>query len=53
MGEIASKYDVTVADIKKWNRLKSNTLPLGNTLKIIKEERVVVNVKKEIKSEEF
>jgi len=53
LGEIASKYDVTVADIKKWNRLKSNTLPLGNTLKIIKEERVVVNVKKEIKSEEF
>lgn len=34
--KIASKYGVDATDIKKWNNLKSNTLPLGRNLKIIK-----------------
>jgi membrane-bound lytic murein transglycosylase D len=50
ISEIASKHDVTVADIKKWNKLKSNNILLGSNLKIIKNERVVATVKKEIKT---
>jgi membrane-bound lytic murein transglycosylase D len=32
---IAHKYDVKVADIKKWNKLKSNALAYGKSLKIV------------------
>ncbi len=32
---IASKYDVDVSDIKKWNKLKSNALAYGKSLKIV------------------
>lgn len=34
MSKIASRYGVTVADIKKWNKLKSNKLRRGQKLKI-------------------
>ncbi|MEE8297955.1 MAG: LysM peptidoglycan-binding domain-containing protein, partial [Thermodesulfobacteriota bacterium] len=34
--EIASKHNVTVADIKEWNNLKSNNLALGKKLTIYK-----------------
>ncbi len=34
IGEIAEKYNVAVADIKKWNKLKSNIVNLGSKLKI-------------------
>ncbi len=34
--EIASKHDVTVANIKKWNNLKSNSLSPGKKLTIYK-----------------
>jgi membrane-bound lytic murein transglycosylase D len=51
LGEIADKYGVSIADVKKWNKLKSNNVPLGKNLKIVKEERVVTTVKKEIKSD--
>lgn len=52
LSEIADKYNVAVADIKKWNRLKSNKAPLGRKLKIVTIERqeVAVNNKKEQKS---
>jgi membrane-bound lytic murein transglycosylase D len=49
LGEIASKYDVSVADIKKWNKLKGNNIGLGDDLKIIKNEKVITTVKKEVK----
>ena len=49
LGEIASKYDVTVAEIKKWNKLKSNSIGLGTTLKIVQNEKVTTTVKKEVK----
>jgi len=39
ISSIASKYGVTVASIKKANRLKSNTLKRGRTIKIIVTER--------------
>jgi membrane-bound lytic murein transglycosylase D len=49
LGSIAGKYDVSVADLKKWNKLKSNNINLGTNLKIVKNERVVTTVKKEVK----
>lgn len=49
ISEIASKYDVSVADIKKWNRLKSNNIMAGTNLKIVKNEKVITTVKKEVK----
>ena len=49
LGEIASKYDVTVAEIKKWNKLKGNSIGLGTTLKIIQNEKVTTTLKKEVK----
>ncbi|WP_281297764.1 LysM peptidoglycan-binding domain-containing protein [Flavobacterium limnophilum] len=51
LGEIADKYNVTVADIKKWNRLKSSTVSRGKSLKIITNESVVQTVKKEPKAD--
>ena len=47
--EIANKYGVTLADIKKWNQLKDNNIALGETIKIIKSEKVTTWVKKETK----
>ena len=45
--------DVSIVtdEIKKWNKLKSNNIPLGKSLKIITNERVVTTVKKEVKSD--
>ena len=51
LGEIANKYDVTIADIKKWNKLKSNTVARGKNLKIITSESVVQTVRKATKSD--
>ncbi len=51
LGEIADQYGVAMSDIKKWNKLKSNNVPLGKNLKIITNERVVTTVKKMLKSE--
>lgn len=50
LGEISKKYNVTLSEIKKWNNLKKNNVALGKKLKIISSEKVVVSVKKEIKS---
>lgn len=47
LGEIADKYNVTVAEIKKWNRLKSSTVARGKSLKIITSESVVQTVKEQ------
>ncbi|WP_276977349.1 LysM peptidoglycan-binding domain-containing protein [Flavobacterium filum] len=41
LGGISKKYGVTISEIKKWNKLKSNSAPLGRNLKIITEEQVV------------
>ncbi|MFN8323115.1 MAG: transglycosylase SLT domain-containing protein [Chitinophagales bacterium] len=35
IGKIAAKYNVSVASIKKWNRLKSSTLQYGQKLKLV------------------
>lgn len=34
LGKIASRYDCTISEIKKWNKLKSNTIRPGQKLKI-------------------
>jgi len=47
LSEIASKYDVTVADLKKWNKIRGNTVARGKSLKIHTSETVVRMVKKE------
>ena len=51
LGEIADKYNVSIADLKKWNRLKSNTVARGKSLKIITNESVVQTIKKEQKTD--
>ena len=51
LGEIADKYNVSIADLKKWNRLKSNSVARGKSLKIITNESVVQTIKKEQKTE--
>jgi membrane-bound lytic murein transglycosylase D len=40
---IATKYDVTVANIKKWNGLKSSTVSRGRSLKIYLEDTTTTN----------
>jgi membrane-bound lytic murein transglycosylase D len=51
LGEISDKYGVSVAELKKWNKLRNNNLMTGDNLKIIKNERVVTTVRKEIKAD--
>jgi membrane-bound lytic murein transglycosylase D len=51
LSEIADKYDVAVSDIKKWNKLTSNAVAYGKSLKIISEQSVVRTVRKEPKVE--
>ncbi len=47
LSEIADKYDVSMSDLKKWNKLKNNKAPLGRKLKIITTERIAARVKKQ------
>ncbi|WP_369752876.1 LysM peptidoglycan-binding domain-containing protein [Flavobacterium sp. WC2409] len=47
LGNIADKYDVAVTDLKKWNKLRSNTISYGKSLKIISTESIVKVMKKE------
>jgi len=35
LSQISEKYGVTMAQVKQWNRLKTNNVPLGRKLKII------------------
>ncbi len=32
LGKIADKYDVTIADLKKWNKIKGDTIEIGQKL---------------------
>jgi len=52
LGEIATNYGVSVLELKKWNNLKNNNILLGDNIKIIKNEKVVTTIKKEIKNPE-
>jgi membrane-bound lytic murein transglycosylase D len=47
LGAIASKYGVSVADLKKWNKIKGNNIKAGQKLKIERTITVSVPVKQE------
>ncbi|WP_136667167.1 LysM peptidoglycan-binding domain-containing protein [Flavobacterium sp. H122] len=49
LGKIAEKYNVSITDVKKWNRLKSSNVNLGAKLKIVYNENnaVAANAKQE------
>ncbi|WP_343584638.1 LysM peptidoglycan-binding domain-containing protein [Flavobacterium sp.] len=38
LGAIASKYNVSISELKKWNNLKTNAVAIGRSLKIKSEE---------------
>ena len=42
LGEIASKNNVTITELKRWNRLKRNTVQKGKKLRIVYSENVVI-----------
>ncbi len=39
LGGISDKYGVSIADIKKWNKLRNNNVALGRNLKIVVSEK--------------
>ncbi len=43
LGRISNKYNVSVADLKKWNNLKRNTIVAGQRLKVKKEIKVTTS----------
>ena len=45
LGEIAAKNDVSIADLRKWNRIKGNNIMAGQKLKIQKTIMVTTPVK--------
>jgi membrane-bound lytic murein transglycosylase D len=47
LSAIASRYGVSVAQVKKWNGIKGSTVPTGQTLKITTTEMVAQKAKKE------
>lgn len=49
LSEIADRYNVSIADIKSWNRLKSNKINLGANLKIVNTEQIASKDKNEEK----
>jgi membrane-bound lytic murein transglycosylase D len=53
LSSIASKYNVTVKDIKSWNKLSSSRLDLGQTLKIHTKKRVVQVIEEPLSEEEI
>jgi membrane-bound lytic murein transglycosylase D len=48
LGEIADKYEVSISNLKKWNKLKKNSIAKGKVLKIIKNEKIVKTVRKKV-----
>lgn len=51
LGEIAGRYNVSISDIKNWNRLSSSRINLGAKLKIVTTETVEPKEIKEEKEE--
>lgn len=52
LSSIAQKYGVTVSEIKKWNKMKKNTVARGRKLKIHTYQRVATGKKKQSIPEE-
>jgi membrane-bound lytic murein transglycosylase D len=53
LSAIAGKYDMTAAEIKKMNRLKSTRLQAGQRLSVMAWSKTKVPVKQEVKSADF
>ena len=51
LGAVANKYDVSIAQLKKWNNLKGNAVAYGRSLKIITNQKEAQAVKKEVKND--
>lgn len=47
LGVISNKYGVSVADLKRWNGLRSNVISAGKNLKIVTYKRVPVKIDEE------
>ncbi len=47
LGEIAEKYDVSIADLRKWNKIRGNNIIAGHKLKIYKTTVIETPVKQE------
>jgi membrane-bound lytic murein transglycosylase D len=47
---LAKRYNVTIAEIKKWNNLKIDRLQLGQTLKLFVPQRAVANSSRSTKA---
>ncbi|MDY0090135.1 MAG: LysM peptidoglycan-binding domain-containing protein [Flavobacteriaceae bacterium] len=47
LGGISSRYRVSIANLKKWNGLRSDVIGVGQKLKVVTTERVAVVSKKE------
>lgn len=52
LNTIATKYNVSIAEVKKWNRLKSNNVLLGAKLKIVYDPAKVTDIKAELEKAE-
>ena len=46
LSAIADKHNVTLSELKKWNKLRGNTISAGTSLKIVTGERVAYTPKK-------
>ncbi|MES2617537.1 MAG: transglycosylase SLT domain-containing protein [Bacteroidota bacterium] len=46
INQIADQYNVSVADIKRWNKLKSTKLKPGRSLKIVKTKEIALPIGK-------
>ena len=40
LGQIATKYGVTVDDLRKWNNIKGNNIAVGQNLKVYSDKKV-------------
>lgn len=54
LSEIADKYNVSIAELRKWNKVKGSNINLGQSLVIQTKKKVTVNeiVKKPVKKQE-
>jgi membrane-bound lytic murein transglycosylase D len=48
LGDVANRYDVSIEDVKKWNKLNKSSLSKGKVLKILKKESIVKTIRKKI-----
>ncbi|HRM12910.1 MAG TPA: LysM peptidoglycan-binding domain-containing protein, partial [Flavobacterium sp.] len=50
LGDIASKFGSSLSDLKLWNKLPNNTIAIGKSLIVAKDEIVIVTEKATVNS---